>query len=268
MEKGKGNKSSPEHPEIKAAKINLIGVILAALVGFAGVALTVYVGYLEDQQSQTAKPETIATTVPPQDIAPSAVGTPAILTNVPVSNSSNFQLDPENIWRGVRNAVIILLAIMVVVILKRSIRYAFVDFGSARSEVFGDSQEEPILAQLIFLRPKERVGEIIDIHSTITLGRDRFHVDIQLMKEDDNSSISSLHCTILVAGDLLMIRDEGSTNGTWLNGEILKQGEGAPLKNGDIIQLGLVDRGGVELRFRSILPGQNNSQLYYPGRSA
>ena len=60
-----------------------------------------------------------------------------------------------------------------------------------------------------------------------------------------DATISGHHCTLFQAEEgVYMIRDEGSTNGSSLNGEALEPGQEALLKHGDIFQLG-----GIEIMF-------------------
>ena len=48
-------------------------------------------------------------------------------------------------------------------------------------------------------------------------------------------SISSHHCEVLLRGNDVVIKDLNSTNGTFINGELIDEGE---LANGDIITIG------------------------------
>ncbi|MBR6057859.1 MAG: FHA domain-containing protein [Victivallales bacterium] len=60
-----------------------------------------------------------------------------------------------------------------------------------------------------------------------------------------DATISGHHCTLFQADEgVYMIRDEGSTNGSSLNGEPLEPGQEMVLKQGDIFQLG-----GIEIMF-------------------
>ena len=60
-----------------------------------------------------------------------------------------------------------------------------------------------------------------------------------------DSTISGHHCTLFQADEgVYMLRDEGSTNGSSLNGETLEPEHEVLLKNGDIFQLG-----GIEIMF-------------------
>ena len=60
-----------------------------------------------------------------------------------------------------------------------------------------------------------------------------------------DATISGHHCTLFQAEEgVYMLRDEGSTNGSSLNGEALEPGQEVLLKHGDIFQLG-----GIEIMF-------------------
>jgi len=58
------------------------------------------------------------------------------------------------------------------------------------------------------------------------------------------SSVSSHHCEILLQGSEVIIKDLGSTNGTFINGQ--KVTTQSPIKSGQILRLGQ-----VEIRFES-----------------
>ena len=60
-----------------------------------------------------------------------------------------------------------------------------------------------------------------------------------------DSTISGHHCTLFRTEEgVYMLRDEGSTNGSSLNGEPIEAGQEVALKHGDIFQLG-----GIEIMF-------------------
>ena len=52
------------------------------------------------------------------------------------------------------------------------------------------------------------------------------------------ASVSSHHCEIQLRGNDLFVRDLGSTNGTFINGEKINEGT---VKAGQILRLGMVD---------------------------
>lgn len=51
----------------------------------------------------------------------------------------------------------------------------------------------------------------------------------------NNMTVSRLHATITITGDSARIVDEGSLNGTWVNGAVVDQ---APLSSGSTLQIG------------------------------
>ena len=70
------------------------------------------------------------------------------------------------------------------------------------------------------------------VHSGITIGR-RPGCDICLA---DDKSVSGLHCTITLREDALFLRDENSSNGTYLNNTKLT-GE-RRIQTGDVLEIG------------------------------
>jgi len=60
----------------------------------------------------------------------------------------------------------------------------------------------------------------------------------------NDPAVSSPHCMVLYRNGKIKIRDEMSTNGTYLNGEEIQEKE---LNDGDIIKIGM-----TELKFRSV----------------
>jgi pSer/pThr/pTyr-binding forkhead associated (FHA) protein len=63
--------------------------------------------------------------------------------------------------------------------------------------------------------------------------------DPQCQLRPASPSISKRHCAVLVRGKQILIRDFGSTNGTFVNGQLV-EGE-VPLKDGDMIKVGPLD---------------------------
>lgn len=86
---------------------------------------------------------------------------------------------------------------------------------------------------------------IVGIDRVITVGRgDRVNLKI------DDNAVSSSHLTIRREGDGLTILDNGSTNGTLLNGQPLERRQPRPLQEGDRIEIGqttlILRRGGAQ----------------------
>ena len=76
---------------------------------------------------------------------------------------------------------------------------------------------------------------------------------------DDNTfeipdpSISSHHCEILLRGSDVVVKDLGSTNGTFINGEKISE---SALKPGQILRLGM-----VEMRLETGQAGQRSKEV-------
>ena len=73
-------------------------------------------------------------------------------------------------------------------------------------------------------------GIAYDLSRSVTLGRG----DVEIRLEDPFAS--SRHARIERQGDVLVLEDLGSTNGTYLNGELLRGIQ--PLHHGDRIRIG------------------------------
>lgn len=94
-----------------------------------------------------------------------------------------------------------------------------------------------------------------EIYGTTPIGRSRQHSDLVLQADDENSALSRLHATLLDEGDRFIIRDEDSANGTYLNGVKLLPLEPEEVRDGDQIEFGQVQRGGLLFRFSTRPPG-------------
>ena len=91
------------------------------------------------------------------------------------------------------------------------------------------------------------------INETTTMGRSSDHAKLVFQSDQgDRSPISRLHCTVLEKEGFFDLRDEGSSNGTFLNGARLKQGELHRLRDGDMVELARVPDGGVKLKFQAV----------------
>ena len=106
-----------------------------------------------------------------------------------------------------------------------------------------------VRAYLELLAGDGDVGHRYEVYGDTPIGRSRQNAELLFQQESENSPISRLHCTLTDEEDHFMIRDEDSANGTYLNGERLAPVVPHRLKDGDIIELARVERGGVRLRF-------------------
>lgn len=91
-----------------------------------------------------------------------------------------------------------------------------------------DENEDRTAASLV-----NSAGDIYELSSSNTLGRAE-NSDIVL----ENEYISHHHATIFQHNDSWYLKDEGSTNGTFLNGKQIT--DETRLKSGDIISIGQI----------------------------
>jgi pSer/pThr/pTyr-binding forkhead associated (FHA) protein len=101
----------------------------------------------------------------------------------------------------------------------------------------------------------QSVGKRIEVRKKrITIGRNPRQVDYQIYSLDQPSSVSRLHCTIEFHDALrcFFITDEGSSSGTKVDGRPVTPYKQHSLKNGDMIELGLIEKQGALLRFSSV----------------
>jgi len=91
------------------------------------------------------------------------------------------------------------------------------------------------MAKLVFIGEKfsGRIYEIAAHHTTV--GRS----DTNTLSLHD-SSVSERHCEIYDNGADVIVRDLGSRNGTFVNGELLRDAQ-RPLSHGQIVKLGTVE---------------------------
>ncbi|MBC6936360.1 MAG: TIR domain-containing protein [Chloroflexi bacterium] len=97
-----------------------------------------------------------------------------------------------------------------------------------------------------------------------TLGRNPRQVDIQLYNLDEPSSVSRLHCSIEYYASMrcFMITDEGSSSGTKVDNLSLTSYQPVALRDGDLIELGLVERQGVVIRFHTDANPPESEELH------
>jgi len=89
------------------------------------------------------------------------------------------------------------------------------------------------------------------LRDVTNLGRDETRADIAF----DNPAVSRVHAALVKEDEDFIIYDQGSKNGTWVNGRRLPFKGHAVLETGDMIELG---RGGVELRFEREAKAEDN----------
>lgn len=98
------------------------------------------------------------------------------------------------------------------------------------------------------------IGKMIPLFvQTATLaGRSVEHAELVFNLHHTHSVVSRLHCEFHEVNGIYRVRDIGSTQGTFVNGMRLQAGgDGQVLLEGDRIELGPAERGGVVLCFHS-----------------
>lgn len=98
------------------------------------------------------------------------------------------------------------------------------------------------------------IGKMIPlfVHSVTLAGRSLEHAELVFNLQHTHSVVSRLHCEFHEVNGIYRVRDLGSTQGTFVNGMRLPAGgDGQVLLEGDRIELGPAERGGVVLRFHS-----------------
>ncbi len=111
-------------------------------------------------------------------------------------------------------------------------------------------KDTPPKAFLIHIEGIKNALDRYPIYGTTPIGRSTRYAELQFHQSEEKSAISGLHCTIVDEGGEFLIRDEGSTNGTFLNGQSIPSEDSVPLKDGDEIELARVFQGGIRLRFQ------------------
>ncbi|MCA9985993.1 MAG: FHA domain-containing protein [Anaerolineales bacterium] len=105
-------------------------------------------------------------------------------------------------------------------------------------------------AYLVVLEGDTNVGRSLEVYGDTPLGRSKQYAQLLFQKNDEDSPISRLHCTLLDEEDHFSLRDEDSANGTYLNGLRLEPLVEELLHDGDEIELAQIERGGVKLLFQ------------------
>jgi hypothetical protein len=112
-----------------------------------------------------------------------------------------------------------------------------------------------------FLVPEEGFNKppakSYELFGTTAIGRSKRHADLLLHVGEEDSPISRLHCTILDEDDHFTIRDEDSSNGTYVNGKRLTPLEAIQLNDGDIIEFAPIERGGLSFKFEMAAKDQH-----------
>lgn len=105
-------------------------------------------------------------------------------------------------------------------------------------------------AYLIVLEGDTNIGRSLEIFGDTPLGRSKQFATLLFQQQEEDSPISRLHATIVDHETHFALRDEDSANGTFLNGMRLEPLREEELQDGDEVELGQMERGGVKLLFQ------------------
>ena len=114
----------------------------------------------------------------------------------------------------------------------------------------GAPSHDSALATLTVLEgPRGMIGETISLTKPVTvMGRNPELADV-VFYPDEPSSLSRVHATIQLDGEYFVVIDSNSTNGTRINGELLRPSDPVQLRDGDELVLGDLGKLGVKMRF-------------------
>lgn len=109
------------------------------------------------------------------------------------------------------------------------------EFKETAESAFEENQSPQGDAQL-FIETGDKKGEVISIPGTGSLKIGRTSGDYQI----DHRSVSALHCIFKNNHGVISVKDMGSTNGSFLNGQKLVAKRMVLLEDGDILSVGQV----------------------------
>ncbi len=149
-------------------------------------------------------------------------------------------LDNQNLLRALE----VLLVALVWLFFVRVIRAVWVEVRPPRgpssvadvqvglpSQPAGRSKRDRKSLRLTLVEPEAQRGESFDLADEITIGRAP-GCGVRV----DDAYTSNLHARLFRRDRSLWIEDLGSTNGTWVNGEMVP--EPVKLTRGDLVQVG------------------------------
>lgn len=159
-------------------------------------------------------------------------------------------------WISIVSLLIAMVAIVMALRFRANIAQAGGNFIEAARETIARLTRPANIeagAYLEVLRGEDTlVGKKIPLYMrTVTpVGRDRQVAELIFDRDNPNSVVSRRHCEFREENGEYKLRDLGASHGTFINGIRLPEGgDGQTLQNGDKIELGPVERGGILLLF-------------------
>lgn len=145
---------------------------------------------------------------------------------VPLTIASEAEAEAQNIMLIVIcAAVAVVVILLVVLIVKKNKKSA--DVGTAKESKTSKVQEFILLGIGGTMDKKELVVP----SGGLTIGRDSGRCD--LAYPIDEPGISGVHCTVTISGDMVLVKDENSSYGTFYNGQKMVAGTTQSVKSGE-----------------------------------
>ena len=181
---------------------------------------------------------------------------PCLLTDRFLSGNSAVCAIEQTVrgnWIGLIGILVSLGAIIFVLSSRskpaEAIRTTITDVGTRLTQQFRAIEPRGYL--MVVQGDGANVGRQLPIYGTTPIGRSREHAQLLFHQNNNDSPISRLHCTIVDEESHFLIRDEGSTHGTYINGMRIPPHQSTMMLNdGDEIELALVEQGGIQLIFQ------------------
>ena len=115
------------------------------------------------------------------------------------------------------------------------------EFSEEKNKNYNNSEEE-IKSKPTEEEKQKKIAylEVKDIHKMLRIDKNEFYIgkkDTMDLVLNGISTISRCHALITFDGKDYYIEDQGSSNGTFVNGRELEEGKKKKLSSGDIIML-------------------------------
>ena len=211
--------------------------------------------------SSTSKPVTVKISV----IKPTATPPPAINTGGGATTGPTIPcvgLTGLPYWlcwlrenSGLMSLGVALIALGLVVVFRGRISGAAVQMGDAVRQTIARITRPPQTEIGAYLTVKRGAEDLprnrfpIYLNTVTPIGRDKRQAELVFDENAERSVISRIHCEITEASGRFTIRDNGSSHGTFVNGVQIQELGVQELCDGDQIELGPVERGGILLSF-------------------
>jgi hypothetical protein len=211
--------------------------------------------------SSTSNPVTVKITVVIPTATPSVTATPPPPENCKDKQGGSYWLCMVLGWlKEYANLLalgIALITLALVILFRGRLAGAAVQVGDAVRQTIARITRPPqteIGGYLTVLRGAEDLPRSrfpLYLNTVTPIGRDKRQAELVFDENAERSVISRIHCEITEASGRFTIRDLGSSHGTFINGNRLPELGVLELNDGDQIELGPVERGGILLGFEA-----------------